>query len=554
MSKMKLRPVTAEDKELLFTWANDKATRASSVNRHTITKEEHEQWFHAHFNSENCHMFIYEYDGEAVGQVRVNIEGRSGEIGYSVAPNHRGQGHGRNILQLVEQYEYGKLDKLVAKVRKTNIASQYAFVDTGWTEDEFVSYEKTPCVSNITDFHKAAWGGVKDGKRIALVIGAGRESIYAIETAKQMGYYVIAFDGREAASGLNHADESHVADIKNPKSIINCLCARRPTCVVPVPIGRWLITAGKINDYYQLKGVGEEVCNKCTDKYLFHSLLAAEGCRNVECHLLKAGMVVEEFSMAFPVVLKPRYGSGSRAVSVFADKEELRKYLKEAMPFEEDMLVESLFAGQEYGVDGFVLDGDIDIVLVRKKEITKFPARQCLGYFAVSRDEDPILYEKVQKHFEKITKTMEMRDCVFHSDIILNGNEIFNIETSPRLSGHNLHDCFTIISSGIDIVDVFLKYMAGMAFEKKYKYGHFLIHYFSFENCVIKHVPPESILWEKYPLVRYECNLHVGDYMEPIMDGHLLMKRGYFILEADSEKSLYGFKDALLKEFGVSNS
>ena len=67
-----------------------------------------------------------------------------------------------------------------------------------------------------------------------------------------MGFYVIAFDENPNADGLYYADEKYITDIKNPKLIIEHLQGRKPDIILPVPIGRYLITIGKINDYQHL--------------------------------------------------------------------------------------------------------------------------------------------------------------------------------------------------------------------------------------------------------------------------------------------------------------
>ena len=46
-----------------------------------------------------------------------------------------------------------------------------------------------------------------------------------------------------------------------------------PITILPVPIGRYLITTGSINDYYKLDGVSYKAADLCTDKLLFHKKL-----------------------------------------------------------------------------------------------------------------------------------------------------------------------------------------------------------------------------------------------------------------------------------------
>ncbi|QCU00568.1 hypothetical protein FFA43_07975 [Campylobacter hyointestinalis subsp. hyointestinalis] len=60
-------------------------------------------------------------------------------------------------------------------------------------------------------------------QKVALVIGASSESVFAISEAKKAGLKVVAFDGDKDATGLKLADVSFVVDIRDPKNIIEKL-------------------------------------------------------------------------------------------------------------------------------------------------------------------------------------------------------------------------------------------------------------------------------------------------------------------------------------------
>jgi len=388
---------------------------------------------------------------------------------------------------------------------------------------------------------------------IALVIGASKEATYGIKVAQHLGFKVIAFDGDSKAEGLQLADEAHVVDIRDTNAIVTLLGGRIPTCVVPVPIGRWLVSAGFINDYFGLKGPGLSVCEICTDKYVFHKALHANGLRDAKCELITSGTSSLKSSFTFPVVIKPRYGSGSRAVRVFLAENELDSYLQAELPFEEDMVIESVWIGKEYGVDGIVSDGKLKVVLLREKEITSIPARQCVGYYGLPKELYQYIYDEVECYLTQVNQAIGMHDCIFHADIIINDDGIFAIELSPRPSGHNLHNLFTPMASGVDLIETYMKGVMGEAAHERSVIGQYLIHYFDFESCVIVNVPDESYLLSKYPIMSYSCNIRAGDYMEQVFDGHTLMRRGYFVLRGDSQGELDNLQDELKKEFEVKN-
>lgn len=388
--------------------------------------------------------------------------------------------------------------------------------------------------------------------KIALVIGASEESLYAINCAKDNGFEVVAFDGNKNAKGLGAADKSFVVDIKEPDKIINSLADLKPDVVLPVPIGFCLTTSGYINDYFKLKGVGEIACKNCVDKFLFHQILSKYNLRNCDCYLINSENYIQP--ERYPMILKPRFGSGSRMVVKLNNKNDFEENYKKIKNLNEDFICETCVEGQEYGLDAAVINGEFNLVLLRKKEITSPPYCQCLGYYSVVPENNKALIDRIKVYMQKLIEVLKIDNCLLHADIIDNGKESFIIELSPRPSGHNLHNNFTKIATNIDMVKNYIDYAtkdnSDVNFIPK-KVLPTLISYFNFENCIITKIPEISYLLSKYPLKKYVCNIKKGEICSKIIDDSELMKRGYYILQGINEQDLKNLRDSLLKEFEV---
>lgn len=138
-----LRKATKEDMDLLYQWANDPGVRAHSFSVSEINYEEHQKWFRELLEDPMRRQYIYVYNGEDIGQIRLTITGSEAEIGYSIQRDKRGMGHGKKILKLLaEQIKRDNLEvkRLTAKVKPQNIASQKVFLDTGFVE-KYQCYE-----------------------------------------------------------------------------------------------------------------------------------------------------------------------------------------------------------------------------------------------------------------------------------------------------------------------------------------------------------------------------------------------------------------------------
>ncbi len=132
-----LRPARADDAPLLFEWRNDATTVRFSGTGRAVAAAEHERWLDARLGDAATRIWIGEVDGRAVGQVRVDVRDAIGELDVAVAPDARGRGYGRGLLDalLVELRGDLQARRLVAAVHVDNVASQRAFVGCGFVAD-----------------------------------------------------------------------------------------------------------------------------------------------------------------------------------------------------------------------------------------------------------------------------------------------------------------------------------------------------------------------------------------------------------------------------------
>jgi phosphoribosylglycinamide synthetase, ATP-grasp, putative len=389
--------------------------------------------------------------------------------------------------------------------------------------------------------------------KVALVIGASSESLYAINLAQESGLKVAAFDGDENAAGLKRADFSFVCDIRDPQNIINLITEQgfKPVCVLPVPVGRCLRVAGVINDFYGLKGPNEKTCDVCTDKLAFHSALNPENkreanepmranLRDAECYpMSKASNSPSDAD--FPLVIKPRYGSGSKNVTVVLNAVEYEKYAAQLNLKSGEFLHESFVEGKEYGINAAVIESKYIHVLTREKLLTPPPYRQSVGYVATPE------IATISEHLKEVVKRLELKNCLMHADVIIRKNgEPFVIELAPRPSGHYLTSDFIEIATGVDLTREWLNFVLNKPFRFEPKFlKSAMIRYFDFNYGV---VPPNfSEIKDECSIVKFKC----GDLknLGEVKDGASLMGRGYAIILAESEEECLEKASALMSKF-----
>lgn len=377
----------------------------------------------------------------------------------------------------------------------------------------------------------------------AAIIGASEDSLHAIDKAHMYGLSVTALDGNPNAAGLKAADKPIVTDISDESAVIEVLQKERPDFVLPVPIGRYLTTTGAVNDALSLPGISRDMAVLCTDKFLFHLTLQKQGLRACRCYAVgqeeitgedgalyrKEQSIPDTLPLTFPAILKPRYGSGSRGIHMLADRESLTEAL--SVTVGEPYILEECVDGEEYGVDGAVTQDGFQMILLRKKENTPLPNRQAVAYFSVLPSE--CIWQEVNDYMAQVAACMGLCGCLLHADIIKGQEGLFAIELSARPSGHYLHDLFTPLCTGVDMVEEYIKYRMNQSYcFVPHMTKSMMIHYFDLQGTIAR-VPERAEIERAIAssLTAWQCNIGKGEKMQPAADGHSIMGRGYYIIE-----------------------
>jgi UDP-2,4-diacetamido-2,4,6-trideoxy-beta-L-altropyranose hydrolase len=97
------RDASMEDAALLWRWANDAETRGNAFSKAPIPYDAHVAWLRRRLDSGATRLWIFADAEGPVGQVRFDLGGDVADIDIAVAPERRGHGHGRAMLNQAVQ-------------------------------------------------------------------------------------------------------------------------------------------------------------------------------------------------------------------------------------------------------------------------------------------------------------------------------------------------------------------------------------------------------------------------------------------------------------------
>lgn len=117
---MNLRNVNLEDFSVLFAWRNDELTRQNSHNTAPVTLSNHIAWLRDSLVNPSRHLFIAEHNGVPVGTCRADKQENGYLLSWTIAPEHRNKGYGKQMVALLTK----RLDPpFYAEVKRENFAS-----------------------------------------------------------------------------------------------------------------------------------------------------------------------------------------------------------------------------------------------------------------------------------------------------------------------------------------------------------------------------------------------------------------------------------------------
>lgn len=99
-----IREATRADSENLLTWRNHCSVRAVSRNANLIDKTTHEAWLKAVLSDPDRVLLIGECQGKAIGVARFDICVDEAEVSVYLAPDHKDEGFGSELLLAAEQW------------------------------------------------------------------------------------------------------------------------------------------------------------------------------------------------------------------------------------------------------------------------------------------------------------------------------------------------------------------------------------------------------------------------------------------------------------------
>ncbi len=376
--------------------------------------------------------------------------------------------------------ELGFSDKYIAKLwkkaekevfdfrRNNKITPVFKMVDTLHTGKYiaylYSTYKQGENESRLTDKKKLIVLGAGP-----IRIGQGVEfdysTVHAVQTIKRAGYEAIIINNNPETVSTDYttADKLYFEPL-TPEDVMAIIDYEKPEGVVASLGGQTAINLADPLRRLGVKIVGTdcEAIDKAENRDLFEKLLKELGIPQPEgCAVTKIeDGVAAANRIGYPVLVRPSFVLGGRAMQIVANEKQLRHYLKTAVEIDEDkpVLVDKYIIGKEVEIDAICDGQDVFVPgimeLVERTGIHSGDSISVYPTFSISDKVKGIILQ----YAKKLGIGIGIRG-LYNIQFIVDKNEnVYIIEVNPRSSrtvpflskatGYSLADIATEVIMG----------------------------------------------------------------------------------------------------------
>jgi biotin carboxylase len=249
-------------------------------------------------------------------------------------------------------------------------------------------------------------------------------------------------------------------DLRSNDALVSLCKALQPNNVLSfAELG--LMPAARVRTSLGMWGHGVDTELASVDKYTMRTTLAEHGLTSVATRKVAVAQLSEALAQArLPVIVKPASLTGSIGVQLIERLDQVDDYIarlsRNEMAKECDLVIETYLPGDEYSVEGLLLDGEVYIYGVTEKSTTGAPYFVETGH--AFHAEHPLI-SPLQVQLPRIFAALGMSLCPFHVEFKMHDGEVEIIELHSRFGG-DLITKLIEVSLGNEVFLEYVNYLA----------------------------------------------------------------------------------------------
>lgn len=374
-----------------------------------------------------------------------------------------------------------------------------------------------------------------------VIIGANEFQNKLIKKAKELGYETHVFAWQCGDIGEKTADYFYpISIIEKDKILIECKKIK-PDAVISIASDLASITVDYVANELGLTCNNPNFTSIRTNKYEMRKALKDNGIFTPQFEKVSN---IENCSLkTYPLIVKPTDRSGSRAISLVNNDEELKNAIDNAIAnsFEKKAIVEEVIYGNEYSCECISYNGKHTFLTITKKYTTGFPKCIETGHVQPSDLNDDQI-EKVKCTIFKSLDALKIENGASHSEFKIDkdGN-IKIIEIGARMGGDCIGSDLVYLSTGLDYLEMVINVGLGKEphLKPKKEKEIAMIKFIFSQNDIDK---MQKIIKEHKESVYYTSKINKIEH--EVIDSS--SRYGFYIMKFDDNKTFEKVKKEVL--------
>ena len=471
---------------------------------------------------------------------------------------------------LLEAKKKGFSDKFIAKLwnckeeqvysmrKEEGILPDYLMIDTcGKDENSYIPY----FYSSYNEKSRKPIVPEDDKKEKIIVLGSGPirigqgvefdySTVHAVQTIKSLGYEAIIINNNPETVSTDHTtgDKLYFEPL-TVENVMDICEYEKPIGVIATLGGQTAINLAEPLHQRGVKLIGTDVdaIARAENRDLFEKTLRSLGIPQPPGEAvttIEEGVRTAE-KIGYPVLVRPSYVLGGRAMQIVNNEEALRTYLKCAVELDGDqpVLVDKYIAGSELEVDA-VCDGK-DVFtpgIMQHIERTGIHSGDSISVYPPFKISDKAK-QIILEYTERLGLGIGIIGLFNVQYVVSDKDEVYVLEVNPRSSrtvpyiskatGYSLADIATNCMLGISLKDQGISYLYPE--EKKRYYVKAPAFSFSKLRGIDAYLSPE--MKSTGEAIGYDKGLNRAIYKALLASGIPLLNSGtLFVTIADADK------------------
>ena len=393
------------------------------------------------------------------------------------------------LAELKKAKKMGFSDKYIAKLWDAKeidvyeyrignkLAPIYRMADTFHT-DAYIPY----FYSSYTGENKSKLGN----KKKIVVLGAGPirigqgvefdySTVHAVQTIKKAGYEAIIINNNPETVSTDYttADKLYFEPL-TPEDVMSIINFEKPDGVIASLGGQTAINLAKplMERGVKIIGTDCDAIDKAEDRDLFEKLLLELNIPQPKGQAvtnIPDGIKAAE-EIGYPVLVRPSFVLGGRAMQIVGNEKQLRQYLKTAVEIDEDkpVLVDKYIIGKEVEIDAICDGFDVFVPgIMELVERTGIHSGDSISVYPTFSIPDTVK-GTILTYAKKLGLGIGIKGLFNVQFIVDRNNEVFIIEVNPR-SSRTVP--FLSKSTGYSLADIATEVILGKTLKEQGIFG-----------------------------------------------------------------------------------